>query len=174
MRTSDPTRFYFQRTTPNKITSHGTFFRKVTYFKVWLVVKDNFRQTLFHRFIYSCLPSIMQQCQDFRLNPFKICHCTTCFGLLGHHQVRWIGGNCFAFRATVIGVSVFTVFLKEVNVVPPSVPKALFVFLVCLSSVPCGCFNAPNDDHVGRNMQCSDEFKKWFNFKILISLRVGR
>jgi hypothetical protein len=32
---------------------------------------------------------IMQQYQDLNFNSFKIRHCTTCFGLLGHHQVRW-------------------------------------------------------------------------------------
>jgi hypothetical protein len=35
------------------------------------------------KFIFSCLPSTMQQYQY-----FKIHHCTTCFGLLGHHHVR--------------------------------------------------------------------------------------
>jgi hypothetical protein len=33
-------------------------------------------------------PSTMQQYQDLKLNPFNIRHCTSCFGLLGHHQVR--------------------------------------------------------------------------------------
>jgi hypothetical protein len=36
-------------------------------------------------FIFSCLHSTMQQYQDLKLNPFKICNFTTCFGLL-HHQ----------------------------------------------------------------------------------------
>jgi hypothetical protein len=35
----------------------------------------------------------MQQYQDFKWNPFKIRHCTTCFGLPGHHQVRWNSGE---------------------------------------------------------------------------------
>jgi hypothetical protein len=39
-------------------------------------------------FICSCLPSTMQQYQDLKSSPFQIRHCTTCFGLLGHHQVR--------------------------------------------------------------------------------------
>jgi hypothetical protein len=36
-----------------------------------------------------------------------------------------IMGNCCGFHATVFGVFVFTVFLTEVNVVPPSVPHVL-------------------------------------------------
>jgi hypothetical protein len=75
----------------------------------------------------------MQQYQDLELNPFKIRHCTTCFGLLGHHQARCV------FRATAIGVFVFTVFLNEVNVVPPSMPHVLsFRYACCLSKLQDG------------------------------------
>jgi hypothetical protein len=59
----------------------------------------------------------MKQYQDPKLNPIQIRQYTICFRELGNHQVRsnWEEGNCFAFRATVIGVFIFTVFPSDVN-----------------------------------------------------------
>jgi hypothetical protein len=41
---------------------------------------------------WFCLPSTMQQYKDLKFF-VKIRHCTTCFGLLGHHQMRWNSGE---------------------------------------------------------------------------------
>jgi hypothetical protein len=50
-----------------------------------------------------------------------------------------IRGNCFAFRASAIGVFLFTrMFLYGVNVVLPPMPHILS-YACCLSSVQCGC-----------------------------------
>jgi hypothetical protein len=51
-------------------------------------------------FIFSSLPSTMQQYQDLKLNPFKIRHCTTYFGLLGHHQERSSSGQLLCLACT--------------------------------------------------------------------------
>jgi hypothetical protein len=61
----------------------------------------------------------------FRIQLFiRIRHCTTCFGLLAIDHMLLNGGGgvyCYALRCTTICVFIFTVFLNEVNVVPPSV-----------------------------------------------------
>jgi hypothetical protein len=44
-------------------------------------------------YITVFLPYPVQQHQDLKLNPFKIRHCSTCFGLLAHHQVRCNSGE---------------------------------------------------------------------------------
>jgi hypothetical protein len=80
---------------------------------------------LVFEFISSCLPSIKQQYRDLECKPLKTSHCNTCFGLLGHHQMHYNSGELCAFRATAIGVFVFTTFLNGFNVVPSLMPHLL-------------------------------------------------
>jgi hypothetical protein len=53
--------------------------------------EDLFKLTSF--ILNFCFASNMQQqYQDLNLNSFKMCHCTACFNLFGHHHVhkiRW-------------------------------------------------------------------------------------
>jgi hypothetical protein len=52
--------------------------------------------TILAEFI-SCLQSTMQQYQDLKLNAPKIRHCTTCLGLLGHHELHWYSGELLCY-----------------------------------------------------------------------------
>jgi hypothetical protein len=81
----------------------------------------------------------MRQYQDFKITIiFKIRHCATCCSLLDHLQVRRNSGELLCLRATNIGGFVFTMFLNEVNVVPPSVQHVLYFSCAwCLSSAQC-------------------------------------
>jgi hypothetical protein len=72
----------------------------------------------------------MQQHPHLKLKPFKIRHCTTCFGLLGHHQVLK-GITLTSFRN--INMKTPIVVARKAEQFPPN-------------------FNTRNDGRVGRNM----------------------
>jgi hypothetical protein len=65
----------------------------------------------------------MQQYRD--LKYLTALHVTAYSSIIRYFEIR---GNCCAFRATKIGVYVFTVFLNEVNVVPHSMPNVFSFF----------------------------------------------
>jgi hypothetical protein len=81
-------------------------------------------------FIFNCLPSTMQQCQDLELNRFKIRHCTTCFGPVGHDQVLCLPSYCdLCFRVhSVSNWSQYSSSFYATIIVPFGMPVA---YLVC-------------------------------------------
>jgi ABC-type multidrug transport system permease subunit len=77
----------------------------------------------------------MQQHQDLKLNPskfFTVLHVSAYSAIIRYAEI-W--GNC-AFCVNAVGIYVFTMFLNEVNLVPPSVPHVLS-FLVYLLPTKC-------------------------------------
>jgi hypothetical protein len=106
----------------------------------------------------------------FQLESFlRFCHCTICFGIIGHQHVHWNSGRKIcAFRATAISVFLFIMFPCYVNIVHYLWfnEKTNFVSILsswdtfklyeytvnavgcvltfwhacCLSSVQCGCY----------------------------------
>jgi hypothetical protein len=77
----------------------------------------------------------MQQYHDLKF--ITALHVSAYSAIIGCAEIQ---GNCCAFRATTIGVFVFTVFLNEVNVLPSS-------FLICLCLQVCSVMLC-DEDHI--------------------------
>jgi hypothetical protein len=66
-------------------------------------------------FIFSCLPFTMQQYRGLKLNLFKFITALYVAAYSVITRFVEIRGNCYALRATVIGVFIFTSFLNKVG-----------------------------------------------------------
>jgi hypothetical protein len=86
---------------------------------------------LVSEFISSCLPSTMQQYQDLKF--ITALHVSAYSTIIRCSEIQ---GTCCALCATGISFFIFTMFLNEVNVVPPSMPHVLS-FLVHLLPIKC-------------------------------------
>jgi hypothetical protein len=91
-------------------------------------------QEFIFSFVYH--PQCRQQYQDLKLNNFKVCHCTSCFDLLGHHQVCWNSGQLLCLPRYCDQCShIYNVF-KWSHCSSSSFTTCI-VFLVCLLSIKC-------------------------------------
>jgi hypothetical protein len=88
-----------------------------------------------------CIPFITQQYQYLKLNNFfKFHHCTTYFGLLVHHQVRWNSGELLCLSRYCDRCFHIHNVYKWSRCSSPYMPHVSFFWRACcLSSVQRGC-----------------------------------